>query len=336
MSGSLIMLNYKKDLGLISKQLLGQYYTTTDPFNISDAFKDWYKMVPKDVTFLEPFAGGGHLFKYIDVDWDGYDIAPNHPDVEQRDTLKEFPTEYNVCITNPPYLAKTVVSRKKLPVVLNHEDLYLDALQLCLDNCDYVAAIIPSTFWNQGLFKDRLYSWDKFDMRLFSDTDNPAGVAYFVPYKVENTKTYINGKHISLNNENTPTSVPFDVKFNPPDSYRYIINGIDRIDGDNIHIKIGSVEYKNTNRNIFSIHSPHIKDEHLQLINDAITEYRVSTNDFYLTSFKSLQKNGKYRKRISFKEVRWLLYKVLGSESGTCMPVEKVEHNPLIHWMDGL
>ena len=132
-----------------SKQLLGQYYTTTDPFNQSDAFNAWYNMVPKDVTILEPFAGAGHLFNYIDADWDGYDLQPNHPDVVERNTITDFPREYSVCITNPPYLAKTVVSRKKLPVVLNHEDLYLDALQVCLDNCDWVAAIIPSTFWNQ-------------------------------------------------------------------------------------------------------------------------------------------------------------------------------------------
>ena len=50
-----------------TKQLLGQFYTTTDPFSRSEAFKDWYKMVPKDVTFLEPFAGGGHLFDYINA-----------------------------------------------------------------------------------------------------------------------------------------------------------------------------------------------------------------------------------------------------------------------------
>jgi hypothetical protein len=61
MSGLLITLNFKNDLGL-NKQLLGQFYTTTDPFNCSDAFKDWYEMVPKDDTFLEPFAGAGHLF----------------------------------------------------------------------------------------------------------------------------------------------------------------------------------------------------------------------------------------------------------------------------------
>ncbi len=294
-----------------SKQLRGQYYTTTDPFNISEAYKEWWKLVPKNVPVLEPFAGGGNLFDYIDCDWDGYDIEPNHFLVSVRDTMKDFPTGYKVCITNPPYLAKTVVSRKKLNVLLKHEDMYLDALQLCLDNCDYVAAIIPSTFYNQGLFKDRLFAWDKFDMKLFSDTDNPAGVAYFVPYKVDHTKTYINGKSISLDDTNTPKIVPFEMTFNPRDSYRYIVNGIDKVDGDNIHVKVGSVEYKNTNRNVFSIHSPHIRDEHLPLINDAITSYRLSTKDFYLTSFKSLQKSGKYRKRISFKEVRWICDSVI-------------------------
>ena len=101
----------------MSKQLLGQFYTTTDPFSISDAFSAWYQMVPKDQTILEPFAGAGHLFSYVDANWSGFDLEPNHPDIIQRDTIKEFPTGYKVCITNPPYLAKTVVSRKKLPIL---------------------------------------------------------------------------------------------------------------------------------------------------------------------------------------------------------------------------
>ena len=133
-------------------------------------------MVPKDVKFLEPFAGGGHLFNYISADWDGYDIQPNHPDVVNRNTIEDFPRGYKVCITNPPYLAKTVVSRKKLPVVLNHEDLYLDALQLCLDNCDYVAAIIPSTFWNQKLFKAMLA---KFGVDSPADLDDAKKKEFF-------------------------------------------------------------------------------------------------------------------------------------------------------------
>ena len=79
-----------------TKQLLGQFYTTTDPFSRSEAFKDWYKMVPKDVTFLEPFAGGGLLFDYINADWDGYDLQPNHPNVVNRNTIENFPRGYKV------------------------------------------------------------------------------------------------------------------------------------------------------------------------------------------------------------------------------------------------
>jgi hypothetical protein len=302
----------------MSKQLLGQFYTTTDPFSISDAFSSWYQLVPNNTTILEPFAGAGHLFSYVDANWDGFDLEPNHPNVAQRDTIKDFPRGYRVCITNPPYLAKTVVSRKKLPVVLNHEDLYLDALQQCLDHCDYVAAIIPSTFWNQNLFKDRLYAWDKFDMELFSDTDNPAGVAYFVPNKVNRTRTFINGKEVYLNASNTPITINFPMTFNPEGLSPYLVNGIDTVEKNNIHIRkidgfdISSIvdndgKCKSTNRNMFPIECEYLKDEDIPAINKMIDDWREETQDFYLTSFKSCKKDGKYRKRISFKEVRWIL-----------------------------
>lgn len=303
---------------MATKRLLGQFYTTTDPFSTSDAFAIWYQLIPKDTTILEPFAGAGHLFSYIAANWDGFDLEPNHPDVSQRDTIANFPIGYKVCITNPPYLAKTVISRKKLPVVLNHEDLYLDALQKCLDHCDYIAAIVPSTFWNQNLFKDRLYAWDKFDMELFSDTDNPAGVAYFVPNKVNKTRTFINGKEVHLNANNTPITINFPVIFNPQDLSPYLVNGIDTIEKNNIHVrKIDGFDVsklldnngkcKTTNRNMFPIICENLRDEDLPQINKMIGDWREETQDFFLTSFKSCKKDGKYRKRISFKEVRWLL-----------------------------
>ena len=300
-----------------TKQLLGQYYTTTDPFNNSGAFRSWYQMVPKD-TILEPFAGAGHLFSYVNAEWHGYDIEPNHPDVVYRDTFKEFPTGYRVCITNPPYLAKTVVSRKKLPITLTHEDMYLDALQLMLDNCEYVAAIIPSTFWNQRLFKNRLYAWDKFDMQLFSDTDAPAGVAYFVPHRVEHTRTFVNGEEIVLTSDNTPIKTDFPVRFNPRDLAPILVNGIDTNTQNNIHLRMlqdddvpslvnSAGECKSTNRNHFPIESTIVKETDLPAINAMIDQWRHETKDFFLTSFKSPMASGKYRKRISFLEVRWLL-----------------------------
>lgn len=303
-----------------NKQLLGQFYTTTDPFNGRKSFTDWFDLVPKDTKFLEPFVGGGHILSYIDADWDGYDIEPKMPGAIQRDTLKDFPTGYRVCITNPPYLAKTVVSRKKLDVVLNYEDMYLDSLSLMLEHCEYVAAIIPSTFWNTNLFRDRLYAWDKFDMKLFSDTDAPAGVAYFVPKKVNKTRTFINGDEVFIGDWNIPKAVKFPIVFNPKEFSEFLVVGIDSTTQDNIHIRktegfdISTLadsegQCKSTNRNIFPIKCSYLKEEDLPHINDIITEWRNETKDFTMTNFKSCQKSGKYRKRISFTEVRWILHR---------------------------
>jgi hypothetical protein len=50
-----------------------------------------------------------------------------------------------------------------------------------------------------------------------------------------------------------------------------------------------------------------VKEADLPAINALIDQWRDETMDFFLTSFKSPMASGKYRKRISFMEVRWLL-----------------------------
>jgi len=52
-----------------------------------------------------------------------------------------------------------------------------------------------------------------------------------------------------------------------------------------------------------------LKEQDLPAINALIQAWRDETNDFFLTSFKSPMVSGKYRKRISFLELRWLLNK---------------------------
>jgi hypothetical protein len=298
----------------MSKQLLGQYFTVHNPFSESEAFAEWRDLLPVGKV-IEPFAGAGNLFEFIDVDWVGYDIEPKREGIIERDTMKEFPTGYKVCITNPPYLAKTVVSRKKLPVVLNHEDLYLDALERCLDNCEYVAAIIPSTYYNQSALKDRLYAWDKIDYKLFDDTDAPVGVAYFVPWQVQTTKTYVSGERVYIAQEDIPQSVNSDIIFNCESDYLMI--GIDTVRQHNIHLRlIGDYDtdnlkdkvgkYKQSNRAIFTL-SGEFSEQNIENINKIITEWRNRTKDFFLTSFKSCGVSGNYRKRISFKQLRWLI-----------------------------
>lgn len=289
-----------------NKQLLGQFYTTSDPFAGSDAFMLWDSLRPKNVKVLEPFAGAGLLYSYLDEDWEGYDIDPKLDSVKQRDTIQNFPKGYEICITNPPYFAKTTISRKKVNLSIKYQDLYLDCLELMLNNCDYVAAIIPSTFYNTGLFQTRLLAWDKLDREVFSDTDVPVGVAYFTS-KAEKTKLFVNGKQIE---ENAPTNVKSHLSFNVAHG-NYVLCAIDNTKGRNIHIHDNIESFdrekylKHTSRNYSLFYSPHKLD--LDKINSFINQWRDETQDFYLTSFKSTMTNGIYRKRINFNIVKWII-----------------------------
>jgi len=300
-----------------NKVLRGQYFTTSNPFKNSDIFKEWLKLVPENSEILEPFAGAGNLFDYIPyAKWVGYDVEPKHPDVIVQDTIANFPKGYDICITNPPYLAKTTCSRKNLPVQPILEDLYLDCIKLALENCKYVCAIIPSTFFGTKLFTDRLYAWDKLDYNLFSDTENPVGVAYFVPDKVDSTKYFVNGKEINISEDDTPVPVELELSFNVSHG-NYVLCAIDLISEDNIKIYKEDESFsrdkflKNTSRNYSLFYCPKISDDDLSGINEFITDWRKRTNDFFLTSFKSEQKSGKYRKRFSFSQFKWVVAKYL-------------------------
>lgn len=289
------------------KQLLGQFYTTSDPFANSDAFSLWNAIRPKNVKVLEPFAGAGSLYSYLNENWIGYDIDPKHESIQKRDTILNFPKEYEVCITNPPYLAKTTSSRKKLNLEMKYQDLYLDCLELMLTHCSYVAAIIPSTFYNTKLFRNRLIAWDKLDREVFSDTDVPVGVAYFTP-QAERTELFVNGKAIQ---EHEPQHVNFDLSFNVSHG-NYVLCAIDQTKKRSIYVhdEIDSFDrqkyLKHTSRNYSLFHSS--QQLNLSKINSFIENWRDETQDFYLTSFKSLMKNGIYRKRMNFSILKWIIH----------------------------
>lgn len=294
---------------LKDKILLGQYYTKQNPFKGS-AFDIWNNERPKDCKILEPFAGAGNLFSMVDGNWVGYDIQPNHPDIIQQDTIKEFPTGYKVCITNPPYLAKNSLARKKGELFFKHEDLYLDCIELSLQNCEYVAAIIPSTFFGTKMFRDRLMCWDKMDCELFEDTFHPVGVAYFGPNNYD-TKLFVNGESVSIT---PPPQKLVPIQFNVEDG-NYVLFAIDKNTGDNIHIEPVSDSFdrtkylKNTSRNYVLFH--YNGSLNVDKVNDTISRWRIQTKDFELTSFKSTMKSGKYRKRMSFITLKEIITKVV-------------------------
>ena len=53
------------------------------------------------------------------------------------------------------------------------------------------------------------------------------------------------------------------------------------------------------------------RDEFIKKCNEILSDYRKSTKDIMLTSFKGLRKDGKYRRRLDFKTIKFILNKAL-------------------------
>ena len=307
------------------KRYLGQYFSKTNVFNIKP-LELWKKNIPnfESEILLEPFAGDCDILNYFsDNQWQCYDISPNKENIIQNNSIKNFPEGHKVCITNPPYLAKNSVSRehnkkkkkKKNTPLIKYEDQYLDALEQCLTYCSYVSVIIPSTFINLSKFKDRCLIIDKIDKIAFADTTVPVCVAYFVPEKVKEIKTYVNGERVYLNKHNTPFTINskiLEIKFNSEEG-NYVLNGIDS-STKKISINNGINDFnrekylKQTSRNYVLFKT---KDICVKKINNFIDNWREETKDYFLSSFKSpVGDNLFYRKRISFKQLKWIVWGV--------------------------
>ena len=146
------------------KRASGRYYTRGNPFQL-EPFQTWAKASNlEQQAALEPFAGAKDIPQLIEAAslqcraWALFDIEPGAEGVLQRDTLADFPNGFNVCITNPPWLARNSATRRGLPFPesTRHDDLYKYALEKCLTHCGWVAAIIPEAFIRSGLFLQRL------------------------------------------------------------------------------------------------------------------------------------------------------------------------------------
>ena len=138
------------------KRSRGQFYTCGNPFTLHP-FLEWSEKIElHSKPILEPFAGSNNIIKALQEinlckQFDSYDIIPANTEVKQRDTIKSFPEGFEVCITNPPWLARYSATRRGLPYQLTHFDnLYKHCLQLCLDNCDYGAALVPASYLQSG------------------------------------------------------------------------------------------------------------------------------------------------------------------------------------------
>lgn len=130
-----------------SKKTKGQFYTTRSSYILEGLPRP-----PPDVRCVEPFAGQGDLLAWLGDHplVEAYDIDPKHPQVYQRDTLRDPPKYTDAWIlTNPPYLARNKCADKTLFDMYETNDLYKCFLWSVLKQapCKGGIFIIPAGFF---------------------------------------------------------------------------------------------------------------------------------------------------------------------------------------------
>lgn len=324
------------------KILLGQFYTRGNPFQYSRA-QIWFKGIPNlsKVRIIEPFAGSNSIVALVNSsvsslspkNWQSFDIHPEAieanlvPEItlNKRDTLEDFPTGFDIAITNPPYLAKNSATRKGMLVHFgDYQDTFEVALHEMLTNCDWVAAIIPESFITRKLFKDRLDAVISLNHEMFDDTEFPVCLALFSPnsssdFEIWRGEEFLGHRNILDREVEKLLAAPSIIRprFNAPTGEIGLI-AIDNTTGATIKFVDGSTipseEIKVTSRSLTRISvdrvdtafdSPNLIAE----ANKILENYRELSSDVFLTAFKGLRADNSYRRRIDWNTAGRILNK---------------------------
>jgi len=308
----------------MSKQALGQFYTIKNPFKY-EAFKRWASEAGlPDKTILEPFAGSNSLIMHLTKmglckRHASFDISPSNKRIKKQNTLYHFPHGYDVCVTNPPWLAHFSAKRLGIQFPFSpFNDLYKLSIYLCLDNCKYVAALLPLSFIKANIFQERLTDVITINKRLFKDTLNPVCLALFGPEQTQSVNMHSDNKFVGTLDELKSKGPKLNnhknhIHFNRPDGNLGLITTDDTKDGrirfykpeaitDNYTVKKSS-RYAT----VIQVDSG---EPNIAKLNSALNAYREETQDMLLLPFRCLREDGKYRRQIG-----WTLTKKFICES---------------------
>jgi len=313
----------------MNKKELGKFYTTENPFNLN-IFKKWFSNIPniENEILLEPFAGSNNILNLMGVnnDWKCFDIIPTENlcpkyEIIQQDTIENFPIGYNVCITNPPYLGKNVASRYHINYQGGiYDDLYKKCLELMLKHCKYVAAIIPESFITSNLFHERLFVVISLTCKMFDDTACPVCLALFNEKESDDFLIYDLDNKIGNYNDLKkiiPNNKSKKWKFNDPCGI-IGIKCVDNCKENSIKFVLGSEiknKIQNSSRGVTKVSLIDGNIENLQLFinkcNFILNNIRLKTNDVFLTSFKQLCDDNKYRRRLDYNLAKCIMNEAL-------------------------
>ena len=316
-----------------TKKQHGQFFTTGNPFR-HPAFTLWATHFPSDSVILEPYAGANGLIAMLrEVGlakrYSSFDIAPAEATVVLRDVIKDFPKDYKVCVTNPPYLAKNSATRSQTPIppLEGYDNLWKLATVRCLENCDYVAAIIPESFITSGLFTDRLESVISLNFKMFEDTDQPVCLALWGPEKSSSYLIYKGDKSLGTNlslekkvNKLLPKVEPIKTSFNDV-AGKIGLKAIDNTLSPSIQfipsneIATKEIKVSSRHRTRIAIDSKIPADKIIARANLLLNEYRVITSDVFLTSFRGIREDGSFRRRLDWASAKRILEVAISLES---------------------
>ena len=300
------------------KRRTGSYYTVNNPFRLPP-FKRWARRhAIASHKILEPFAGGNNIVKMLREQdlcssFCAYDREPLGADVRRRDTIRDFPSGYKTCITNPPWLSSYFAHRKGVRFPPSgYDNVYKHCLELALKNCDYVAFIIPATFIRTGLFRDRLESIVFITQKLFADTDHPVCLALFGKKQSRGVDVFQDAEFIGTledleDHMPKPPKSGLRIRFNAKDG-QIGLYAIDNTKKPTIRFCAGSEitrPIRASDRLITRIWVE--KSVDIALLNRKLGRIRKKTHDVFFSTFKGVRKDGQYRRRIDYEFVRNLI-----------------------------
>lgn len=305
-----------------TKRSLGQFFTVSkNPFELK-GFQEWATEANlPHKTVLEPFAGANHIIKSLHElklcnEFKSFDIHPCDEDVVQCDTLKSFPTGYEVCVTNPPWLARNSATRRNLPYPdCEYDNIYKFCLEVCLKHCKFVAALIPASYLQSNLFRQRLSSYILLHNLNFRDTENPVCFALFTDIESPDVKIYYDNE-FKGNLPDLESNIPRakkqqKIRFNDPDGQLGFISFDNTRERSIRFCDVAEIEeynIKHTSRFITRVSGDfRVAPKLVCQLNAILDKFRDETKDLFLTPFKGMREDGEYRRRMLYSQARALI-----------------------------
>ena len=308
---------------------LGQFFTKKDLW-LKPHIQQFINSVKFD-KIVDPFAGGGHLLKVFSPlhKTAGYDIDSTLS-WPINDGLVSIPDHSNdLCVTNPPYLAKTTAVRFKRDGTIKYfdqfpqfDDLYLMGLEQCLKSFPNGVAIIPETYQLHPKKTKRLISLTVLEENAFDDTDFPVVIICWGPEDREDYDIYKNEKLVGTNNllnAKLPTKKNLSkdlVKFNDINGNLGIvcidrgdlIGGIKFTESSNIK---GPIKHSSRTSTRVMVTTSVDLTQLIDECNIILKQYRTDTLDVFMAPFKGNDNQGLRRRRLDFTTARLIIENAL-------------------------